>query len=255
VLRFKSLGSGSSGNATVIDSGGPRPVRVLVDCGLGIRVLTQRLATAGLEPQDLDAIFITHEHGDHVGCAPALAARHGIALWMSEGTWLGCGAPELGEVLHLTGHGESIDLGALELRPFAVPHDAREPLQLVCRHADGKLGILTDLGHVPPDVQLSLQGCQALLLECNHDAQMLSDSPYPAFLKRRVGGELGHLSNAQAAELASALGPGLRQVVAAHLSRQNNRPDLALAALQAALGEPVGLCVADPVVGTDWLTG
>lgn len=253
MLRFKSLGSGSSGNATVVESGGVRPRRVLIDCGLGIRALEQRLGLAGLAPDQIDAIFITHEHGDHVGCAPRLATRYGIALWMSEGTWLGCGAPELGPLLHLTGDGERIDLGELELQPFAVPHDAREPLQLRCGDGDGWLGVCTDLGHAPDAVINGLRACRTLLLECNHDTELLERSAYPHFLKRRVGGDVGHLSNDQAADLAQRLRGGLRRVLAAHLSRQNNRPELAEHALRRVLGDSVDIAVADAASGAGWM--
>lgn len=253
MLRFKSLGSGSSGNATVVEAAGPHPVRVLVDCGLGIRVLSQRLAQAGLELAEIDALFITHEHGDHIGCGPKLATRLGIPIYMSEGTWRGCGAPDLGALLHLVSDGQTIDLGALALHPFAVPHDAREPLQLHRTDGDAHLGLLTDLGHVPPHVQMHLSNCRSLLLECNHDEELLSQSPYPGFLKQRVGGDRGHLSNTQAAGLAHALKANLRCVVAGHLSRQNNQPDLAHAALRQALGDATEIAVADAVTGSPWL--
>jgi len=253
VLRFKSLGSGSTGNATVIEASGLRPVRLLVDCGLGIRVLEQRLAQAGLRLSQIDAIFITHEHGDHVGCGPKLAGRHGIPIHMSQGTWQACGAPELEPWLRIASDGQCIDLGAMQVHAFAVPHDAREPLQLRCTDGDAHLGLLTDLGHVPPSVQAQLQGCRSLLLECNHDPDLLAQSPYPAFLKRRVGGDLGHLSNTQAAELAQALSPGLQRVLAAHLSQQNNQPALAEAALRQVLHPSTDVAVAGAVTGSDWL--
>jgi phosphoribosyl 1,2-cyclic phosphodiesterase len=253
VLRFKSLGSGSTGNATVIEASGLRPLRLLVDCGLGIRVLEGRLAQAGLALGELDAIFITHEHGDHVGCGPKLAARQGIPIYMSEGTWRACGQPELGPWLRLAGDGQAIDLGALQVHPFAVPHDASEPLQLHCTDGDVRLGLLTDLGHAPPAVLAQLQGCRSLLLECNHDQDLLARSPYPAFLKRRVGGDLGHLSNAQAAEITQVLGPGLRQVLAAHLSLHNNQPALAESTLRQAVGGDVEITVAHAVTGSPWL--
>ena len=253
MLSFKSLGSGSSGNATLVEASGLWPCRLLVDCGLGVRALTQRLASAGWGAQDLDAIFITHEHGDHVGCASALASRHGLPIWMSEGTWRGCGQPDLGDLLHITADGDRIDLGAMELRPFAVPHDALEPLQLRCSDGQRSLGILTDLGHEPASVLHHLQGCQALLLECNHDPDMLNGSAYPHFLKRRVGGELGHLSNEQSAGIAEQLKPKLRRVLAGHLSRQNNRPELAEAALRQVLGDGAEIDVADALTGSGWL--
>lgn len=253
MLRFRSLGSGSTGNATVIEAGRGRPSRLLVDCGLGIRVVEQRLARAGLAIADIDAIFITHEHSDHIGCAPRLALRHGIPVWMSEGTWRACGEPALGPWLRLTADGDCIDLGGMELRPFAVPHDAREPLQLRLGDGDRSLGIVTDLGHATEAVVSQLLGCQTLLLECNHDSAMLEQSPYPAFLKRRVGGDQGHLSNRQAADLAQRLSSGLRQVLAGHLSRQNNRPELAEAALRGALGDHTEIAVADASAGSDWI--
>lgn len=253
MLRFRSLGSGSSGNATVIEASGIRPVRLLVDCGLGIRILTQRLGQAGLQPDDLNAIFITHEHGDHVGCAPKLATRFGIPIWMSEGTWRGCGAPALDGLLHLAGAGQAIDLGNLQLLPFAVPHDALEPLQLRCSDGQADLGVLTDLGHAPEEVLDRLQGCHSLLLECNHDLQMLENSRYPHFLKRRVGGDQGHLSNLQAADIALRLQGSLRHVLAAHLSRQNNHPDLARAALSQAVGDDAEITVADSITGSHWI--
>lgn len=254
MLRFKSLGSGSSGNATVVEASNGRPSRLLVDCGLGIRTLAQRLALAGLAFEDIDALFITHEHSDHIGCAERLALRHGIPVWMSEGTWRACGEPALGPLLRLTACGDCIDLGGLEMRPFAVPHDAQEPLQLRLSDGDRSLGIVTDLGHAPEAVIARLRGCQALLLECNHDSAMLAQSPYPAFLKHRIGGDQGHLSNAQAADLGRHLNADLKQVLAGHLSRQNNRPEWAEAALREALGDRVDIAVASASEGSHWIT-
>lgn len=256
MLRFKNLASGSTGNATVVEGGPPgRPRRVLVDCGLGIRQLTERLEQAQLLPGDLDAIFITHEHSDHVGCAATLAVRHGIPLWMSAGTHAALGAPDLGGWLRVARDLEPIDLGGLSLHPFTVPHDAREPLQLRCTDGAVRLGILTDLGHASDHVLVQLAGCNALLIESNHDPQMLTSSRYPPFLQRRIAGAHGHLANAAAADILRALRhAGLHCVVAAHLSAQNNRPELAQAALSAALQwRPADIVVAHPTHGTDWM--
>ncbi|MEI8326730.1 MAG: MBL fold metallo-hydrolase [Betaproteobacteria bacterium] len=256
MLRFKNLGSGSSGNATVVESrSGSSVTRLLVDCGLGLGHLDARLAQAGLVASQLDAVFITHEHGDHVGCVQKLVQRERMAVWMSHGTHLAMGAPDLQGLLRLARDGVPIALGSMELRPFTVPHDAREPLQLSCGDGASRLGILTDLGHATAHVTQHLSGCDALLLECNHDPHMLAASRYPTFLKRRVGGLLGHLSNAASATLAAALRhPRLQRVVAAHLSEQNNLPDLARAALAQALGcagSDIG--VAHAVQGTPWI--
>lgn len=254
-MRFKSLGSGSSGNATLVEASGLVPFRLLIDCGLGLKHLSHRLGEAGLQPQDVHAVFITHEHGDHIGCARALALRYRIPVWMSRGTHAAIGSPDFDGLLHIARDGETITLGGLQLMPFTVPHDAREPLQLSCTDGASKLGVLTDLGHATAHVMAHLEACNALLLECNHDAGMLSQSSYPSFLKERVGGPYGHLSNTAAAEIASAVKhPGLRQVVAAHLSVQNNRPALAQAMLAEALSCAEGdIVVAGPDKGCGWL--
>ena len=254
-LRFRSLGSGSGGNATLVEASGLIPFRLLVDCGLGIRQLALRLAESDLQPDDIDAVFITHEHGDHIGCVRALALRHRIPVWMSRGTHAAMGLPDFDGLLHVAADGKAIDLGGLEVLPFAVPHDAREPLQLSCTDGSVKLGILTDLGHATPHVLAHLHTCHALLLESNHDTDLLNQSAYPLFLKRRVGGDLGHLSNAAAAEMARALmHNGLKHLVAAHLSAQNNRPDLVRQVLSDALGCNSGdIVVAGARSGTPWL--
>ncbi len=256
MLRFKSLGSGSSGNALLIEATcGLQVVRLLVDAGLGIREMDRRLAAAGVAPGQLDALFITHEHSDHIGCAQRLALRGRIPVWMSAGTHAAIGAPDLDGLLHIATDGLAIDLGALRVHPFTVPHDAREPLQLHCTDGDARLGVLTDLGHVTGHVLDNLAGCGSLVLECNHDEAMLADGPYPHFLKRRVGGDWGHLANGAAAEAARGWqARGLRQVLAAHLSERNNRPELARQALAGALGAaPADIAVADASSGSDWL--
>ncbi|HSW18515.1 MAG TPA: MBL fold metallo-hydrolase [Ramlibacter sp.] len=257
MLRFKSLGSGSTGNATLVQARcGGQLSHLLVDCGLGIRALDKRLGEAGLLADQIDAIFITHEHGDHIGCARSLALRERIPVYMSAGTYAGIREPDFQGLLRLARDGEAIDVGALRAMPFTVPHDAREPLQLHCTDGDARLGILTDLGHVTPHVLANLSGCGTLVLECNHDEALLADGPYPYFLKRRVGGDHGHLSNNAAAQAARALlAHGLAQVMAAHLSEQNNRPELARQAMADALGcAPQDIHVADAATGCGWLS-
>jgi phosphoribosyl 1,2-cyclic phosphodiesterase len=256
MLRFKSLGSGSSGNATVVQARSDTQLtHLLVDCGLGIRELDRRLGQAGMLAEQVDAIFITHEHGDHIGCARQLALRERIPVWMSQGTYAALGEPDFEGQLRLASDNVAIELGALQVLPFTVPHDAREPLQLTCTDGDARLGVLTDLGHATAHVLEQLAGCGTLLLECNHDLELLAASSYPPFLKRRVGGAYGHLANGAAAAVAQAMLPrGLKQVVAAHLSEQNNRPDLARRALAVALGwmeEEVH--VATAATGCGWL--
>ncbi len=258
MLRFKNLGSGSTGNATLVETVGLRGTRLLVDCGLGVKQLSLRLAEAATsEAATLDAMFITHEHSDHIGCARQFAQRHRIPVWMSRGTYEALGSPDFDGLLHIANDGQPIDLGELQVTPFTVPHDAREPLQLTCTDGNAKLGILTDLGHATAHVMTHLEGCHALLLECNHDTDLLAQSSYPAFLKKRVGGPYGHLSNATAAGIANTLAhAGLKHLVAAHLSAQNNSPKLALEALlssTAPLWGNLELSVAHPTLGTPWI--
>lgn len=256
-MRFCSLGSGSGGNATLVEaSQGITTTRVLIDAGFSERELTRRLARAGCTPADIDAVFVTHEHGDHVGCSLALARRHRIPLVMSRGTWRAVG-PEAWDasLLRLTQCGAAMPLGDLELLPFAVPHDAQEPLQLCLSDGAVRLGIVTDLGSAPAAVATALQGCRALLLECNHDEAMLRAGPYPPMLKRRILGTHGHLSNEAAADLlARCRHAALGTVVAAHLSERNNSPALAREALARVLqGAANDIRVADPALGSDWV--
>ncbi len=255
-MRFCSLGSGSAGNATVVEAGrGPSRSRLLIDCGFSLRELEARLARIGLTCDDLNGVFVTHEHGDHIGCAVTLARRHGLPLWMSRGTWRAIGEPALDGLLQFARDGQTIAVGELQLTPFTVVHDAQEPLQLRCSDGDRHLGVLTDAGTITPHLLAHLQGCDALLLECNHDREMLAASRYPASLKARIGGRLGHLSNDTAAQILAACGHrGLKHLVAAHLSDRNNTPLLASAALAAVCGAaPADIVIADPLLGFGWL--
>ena len=267
MLRFKNLASGSAGNVTLVEAGsGALTSRLLVDCGLNLKNLLQRLAQAGVAGEQIDAVFVTHEHSDHIGSASQFARRFNLPLWMSRGTYDACfthGEGSLFEtrkksepaaLFRCAKDGQPIDLGELQITPFTVPHDAREPLQLRCTDGARHLGILTDLGHATTHVLHHLKTCDALLLECNHDAELLQGGRYPPFLKSRVGGQFGHLSNAQSASIAMALNHSrLAHVVAAHLSRQNNRPDLARDALAQALARmPQDIAVADQFLGSDW---
>ena len=257
MLRFRSLGSGSSGNATVVEAtSGSTRLRLLVDCGFNLKQLDLRLARAGLSADGLDAIFVTHEHADHIGSALALSLRQRIPVWMSEGTHVASGSADFDGRLHIAADGSPVELGCLRLDPFTVPHDAREPLQLRCTDGNRSLAILTDLGHISTHVLHHLAGCDALLLECNHDVDLLATSSYHPALKRRVGGQYGHLSNDAAAALLQAINHAkLGTLVAAHLSAQNNRPALARTALAFASGRlAADVGVANQSHGTDWLT-
>ena len=195
-MRFASLGSGSEGNGLVVESGA---TRVLVDCGFGIRDAAARLSRLGLEPRDLAAILVTHEHSDHVGGVPAFAARHAIPVWATFGTIAAVSERFEGmtRVYGFDSH-DAFAIGALEIVPIPVPHDAREPVQYVIGDGARRVGVLTDLGVSTPHVEACLDGCDALVLECNHDLAMLEGGTYPYPLKKRIASRLGHLDNVAA---------------------------------------------------------
>jgi phosphoribosyl 1,2-cyclic phosphodiesterase len=230
-MRFASLGSGSRGNATLVEAG---HTRLLIDCGYTLKEFERRLAALELCGEALSAILVTHEHADHVRGVGPLARRYGIPVLTSAGTARAASFGELPELRLFASHGGAFRLGDIEIGPFAVPHDAREPCQFVLAARGRRLGLLTDAGRITPHIVDSLRGVDALLLECNHDAGMLARGPYPPALRARVGGPLGHLSNVQAAGLLEHLDHGrLAHLVAGHLSEKNNIPDLAAAALLA----------------------
>ncbi len=232
-MRFASLGSGSRGNALLVESGA---TRLLVDAGFGPREMSRRLERLGVAAGDIDAVLVTHEHSDHIGGVFAGARRFGWAVLLTHGTLAGCRQAD-GEVrTRIINTHEALAVGDIKVQPFPVPHDAREPVQFVFEDGANRLGVLTDAGHVTAHMLEMLDACDALVLECNHDIEMLDRGSYPAALKRRIGSRWGHLDNAAAASLLARLDRSrLRHVVAAHLSEQNNRPELARTALAAAL--------------------
>ena len=236
-MRFASLGSGSKGNCLVAEAAGSR---VLLDCGLAPRETARRLDRLGLAPADIHAIVLTHEHDDHAGQAYAFAAQHGIAVHLTHGTRRAqeaAGKDAAGVALNEIRAGEPFEVGAIRVEPFTVPHDAREPVQYVLGDGARRLGVLTDLGAPTAHVEAKLSGCDALVLETNHDLQMLWGGGYPKWLKERIAGPFGHLDNAASGRLLAALERSrLKHVIAAHLSQQNNTAQLARAALAAALG-------------------
>ncbi len=255
-MRCSSLGSGSEGNALLIEaSEGGTTTRVLLDCGFSLKETERRMARLSLGIGDLDAILITHEHSDHIGGGLTVARRTGVPIFMSWGTAQAVGTIPVDVDLQLCKGGEMLELGDLQILPFTVPHDAREPVQFTFSDGDRRLGVLTDIGIGTAHVTDVLSGCDALILECNHDRQMLAQSQYPASLKARIGGDRGHLANdAAAAILASLDRSRLRQLVAAHLSQQNNSAELARAALADVVGhEPADILVATQADGFPWL--
>ena len=220
-MRFACLGSGSSGNAWVVEAG---HTRVLVDCGFGVREFERRLAGKGLEATDLSGIVLTHEHSDHAGGAARVARKYRLPVWLTYGTFALTPTLHKGglDIRFIDSH-QAFAVDDLQLCPYPVPHDAREPVQFVLGDGVRRLGMLTDIGGTTPYVEQVLSGCDALVLECNHDWTMLQDGPYSAALKRRIGGRYGHLSNDDAGALLVRLDKRrLQCLVAAHLSEANN---------------------------------
>jgi len=236
-VRFASLGSGSKGNCLVAEADG---TRVLLDCGLSPRETERRLARLDLAPSQVHGILVTHEHDDHVGHAYPFAALHGIPVYLTHGTRRAqeaAGKSAEGVTLRMIEGREPFAVEGMRIEPFTVPHDAREPVQFVLGDGVRRLGVLTDLGAPTAHVEAMLSGCDALVLEANHDLGMLWGGGYPKWLKERIAGPFGHLDNDSAGRLLAALDRSrLRHVIAAHLSAQNNRADLAQAALAQALG-------------------
>ena len=254
-MRFASIGSGSSGNALVVECG---RTRVLLDCGFSVREAEARLARLGIEAASLSAIVVTHEHEDHASGVFALARRHSIPVCLTAGTLaaLGESDPEVasGVPLRVLRGEEPVAVDDLQLLPFTVPHDAREPVQFVFSDGSRRLGVLTDVGGSTPHIESVLSGCDALVLEANHDLGMLMKGDYPWSLKTRIAGRFGHLHNgASAAILAAIDASRLQQLVAAHLSQKNNAPELVRSTLAGALGcAPDWIEVASQAEGFAW---
>lgn len=250
-MRFALLGSGSEGNALVVQVG---ETRVLLDCGFSLSETQSRLSRLGLQAEQLDGIVVTHEHGDHISGVARLARKFGIPVWLTHGTLRTQGAAfaEL-SVTEINPH-LSFAIGDVQVQPYPVPHDAAEPVQFVFGDGVRRLGVLTDAGSVTPHIEATLSGCHALVLECNHDAEMLRTGAYHYTLKQRVAGRYGHLNNADAAALLRRLDNSkLQHIVAAHLSSKNNAVELAVEALSAALDcEPGWIGVATQEEGLDW---
>lgn len=230
-MRFAALGSGSRGNATLVESG---TTRILVDCGLSAKTLIDRLASLDVEPASIAAVLLSHEHGDHVAGVAGFAGRYDVPVWSTPGTWRAAGIRAELDLRLFLGHAGALRIGDLCIFPYPIPHDAREPCQFVIDGDGCRLGVLTDAGSITPRIRERLSGCDALMLEANHDPAMLRAGPYPPSVQARVGGEFGHLSNQQAAELLDRLEHrALRQLLIAHLSANNNREALVRSAIAA----------------------
>lgn len=252
-MRFAILGSGSAGNATVVEAA---ETSVLIDCGLSVRRLIQRTLDIGFDLATLSAVVVTHEHGDHIGGVAALARRYSIPAYMTHGTQIASSFDNERdvEIREISPH-EPFTIGALDMRPAPVPHDAKEPCQFVVEHHGKRLGILTDLGSDTRHLRQHFADCMALVLEFNHDPVMLSECAYPDSVKARIAGRFGHFSNHQAKDMLECLKSNhLRHVFAAHVSERANSRELVDDLLGSVLaGQDVGWGIARQDRATPWI--
>lgn len=254
-MRVRILGSGSSGNSLVLESGSRR---LMIDAGFSGREIEKRLKLAGLDPAGLDALILTHEHSDHCRGAAVLARRYGLSLYATEGTLDELGSALNGVVAHTLRSGSICDLADFQIEPFAIPHDAAEPVGLVIEDRVGKrLGLVADLGTCSRLAWGRLVDLDFLVIETNHDLEMLRSGPYPWHLKQRIAGRHGHLSNREAAQgLPELLSDRLRWIVPYHLSRTNNDPALVVEIISEVLsqeGSNAEVSVTHQVQSTPWL--
>lgn len=250
-VRIASLGSGSKGNSTVVTD---NSTCLLIDLGFSIKETVHRLSRLELRPQDIDAILVTHEHADHIHGVAGFARKFATPVYLTHGTYQPDRMGVLPSLNRVNCH-VGFEIGSFAVTPVTVPHDAKEPCQYLLQSGSCVVGILTDLGHVTPHVVEHYRECDVLLLECNHDTDMLANGPYPYPLKQRVGGDYGHLNNHQAAELLSQVNlDRLGHLVISHISEQNNHPELAQKAITQPLQNWSGnLVVADQASGFQWI--
>ena len=240
-LTVTTLASGSSGNCILVSHGG---THLLVDAGISCRRIKAALAALGLTPGELTAVLITHEHSDHISGLATLLKYYHLPVYCSHGTarQLAYRIAFLDEVLRPFTPGEAFQLGGLTVTPFSTLHDAADPVGYTFADGVHKAAIVTDLGVVTSAVESFVRGAELLVAEANHDPDLLLDGPYPPYLKQRILGDHGHLSNAACAELVRR--SGAQTVILAHLSAENNRPALALQAVRAAVGPAITVEVA-----------
>ena len=249
-MRFASLGSGSGGNATLVDTGSGM---LMIDCGFALREVLRRMDQRGLDPAQLVAILVTHEHGDHSKGVGPLSRKYALPVYMTHGTFHGRNWGALPELRLIRGY-QSFVIGETLINPVPVPHDAREPAQFTFTRAGKKLGVLTDLGSITPHVVEAYRGCDGLLVEANHDVQMLREGPYPLSLQERVASNWGHLNNAQTLSFLTSLDLDCQQkIMVGHISQKNNSLERAKAALAPILAISNHINFACQDYGFDWV--
>jgi phosphoribosyl 1,2-cyclic phosphodiesterase len=249
-VQFASLGSGSKGNSTLVRAD---DTLVMIDCGFSLRETVRRMARLHVEPRQLHAILVTHEHADHCSGVAALSRKFHIPVYLTHGTF-SSGRCDGSYDQRLFNCEDTLSIGAFSIKAVAVPHDAVEPCQYRLSWGGYTLGVLTDLGSITPHVIDNFRACDSLLLEFNHDLPMLLEGPYPPHLKDRVGGNWGHLNNQQGVDLLRQIDcAGLRHLVVAHISEKNNSRERVQDALLSVLDSLDSVIFAEQGNGFDWL--
>ncbi|MBE7027627.1 MAG: MBL fold metallo-hydrolase [Ruminococcaceae bacterium] len=257
MIRFQSFLSGSSGNSTFLTDG---EIKILVDCGANGKYITECLNRIDVYPDEIDAILISHSHRDHVSGAGVISRKYDIPIYTSEETWNDM-TRIIGKIpdsnTKVINGGEQFLLGNIKIIPFSTPHDAGGSVGYRFETEKSKVAIATDIGHISYELYENLAGCDCVIIEANHDINMLKDGSYPYYLKRRILSDKGHLSNADAAKLCVMLAKsGTKSLWLGHLSHENNTPDLAYMTVRKALegeGLRIGSDVALNVLPRFWV--
>ncbi len=246
MIRFQSIVSGSSGNCTLVCCNN---TKILIDCGISGKKVAAYLNDMGINPAEINSIFVTHEHIDHTSGVGVMSRRFGIPVVASEGTWSGMNIGNIsGENKNIFTKNVPMEIGDISITPFDIPHDAMQPTGYIIRADGKKLAVATDIGHITDIVTDSLKGCDAVILESNYDEHMLQTGTYPPNLKERILGEKGHLANKDAGELATYLVKnGTKRIMLGHLSNENNSPEAAFSEVAREL-EFGGLLIGSDVM-------
>jgi phosphoribosyl 1,2-cyclic phosphodiesterase len=251
-VKFASLGSGSKGNATIIDT---EHGCLMIDCGFSIKETARRLERVGKSPQDISAILVTHEHSDHWKGVLPFASKFSIDVYATAGCYRAVNvSPSTSKLLKVICSHSEFMINNVHVLPIPVPHDANEPVQYIFSYDQYRLGILTDVGNITPYIVEQYNNCSGLLVEANHDIELLQAGSYPKFLKDRVAGQWGHLNNHQTASLLSAIDQqSIQKLVIGHISESNNNSARVKQAIEDVFPRSEKIIYANQNEGFDWV--
>ena len=251
-MKFASLGSGSKGNATIIDT---ESGCLMIDCGFSIKETTRRLERVGKSPQDISAILVTHEHSDHWKGVLPFSSKFSIDVYATAGCYRAVSvSPSSSKLFKIVCSHTGFMINNVQVLPIPVPHDANEPVQYIFSYDQYCLGILTDVGSITPYIIQQYNKCNGLLVEANHDVELLQSGTYPKFLKDRVAGQWGHLNNDQTASFLSAIDQeSIQKLVIGHISESNNNAARVKQAIENVFASSEKIIYANQNEGFDWV--